>query len=257
MNVPDRVSRGGSGTFPPRDSISKSSVIIVDSGSDIFHRLRDMLLSRSCSVDHAHTAGALDKALSDTYYDVIVLNVTLPDADGLIVLRRLTLMDHRPGILVVSGTDDEIDRIVALEVGADDCVAKSCTPREINARVGAIMRRRVSECERTEESDRKALAQASFRFSGWTLQCDSRQLFTPLGYAVSVTNREYEILSLLLSDPGIVRDRASLLGSTEGETSEELRSVDVLVSRLRKKLAQYGGQELIQTVPDRGYRIIS
>jgi DNA-binding response OmpR family regulator len=259
MHASDSASYMRPHSSTVQHDVAKYSILFVGSRREDHDVLRDLLLARSCNIDHAHTAAECEKRLLEAEYDAVVLNATLPDADGLTILRGLTLIEHRPGLLVLSATDDEIDRLLALEVGADDCVAKTCSPREINARVGAILRRRVFPCERLQNSpnDKRMLPlKASFRFAGWILHRESRQLFSPVGHSISLTSKEYAILSLLSIEPGSVKDRASLVGSTDGEHIDDLRSVDVLISRLRKKLTRYGGHELIQTVPGEGYRIL-
>jgi DNA-binding response OmpR family regulator len=244
----------------PEDNIAKRSVIIADSKLEDVRHLQDALLRHAFIVDYVHTASDLKKSLSEVGYDIVILGMTLPDADGLAVLQWLRLMAHRPGILVRSGTDDEVDRIVALELGADDCVTISCSLREIIARVRAISRRRSADSVWSTSIDRvngEAKPQTTFTFSGWVLHSDSRQMLAPTGEVMQLTNTEYIMLKSLLSDPGAIKDRFSLRGPNPDEFTEDIRSTDVLVSRLRKKLAKIGGKGLIQTVRGEGYRLTS
>jgi DNA-binding response OmpR family regulator len=241
-------------------NIAKRSIIIADSDLEDVSHLHDALLRQAFIVDYAHTARDLKKSLSEVGYDIVILGMTLPDADGLAVLQWLRLMPHRPGILVRSGTDDEVDRVVALELGADDCVTISCSLREIIARVRAISRRRSGDSVWDTSSGRvngEADLQTTFTFSGWVLHSDSRQIMVPTGEVIQLTDTEYIILKCLLSEPGAIKDRFSLRGTNPEKLPEDIRSTDVLVSRLRKKLAKYGGKDLIQTVRGEGYRLTS
>lgn len=202
------------------DNIAKRSVIIADSELEDVRHLQNALLRQAFIVDYAHTASDLKKVLSEVDYDIVILGMTLPDADGLAVLQWLRLMDHRPGILVRSGTDDEVDRVVALELGADNCVVVTCSLREITARIRAISRRRSTDSVSDlsiNEVNGEAEFQTTFTYLGRVLYSDSRQILVPTGGVIQLTNTEYIMPKSLLLEPGATKDRSSLRGPNADE----------------------------------------
>lgn len=208
-------------------------------------------------VRRANTAQDLHDLLSEGVYDLVVLDVNIPDADSVALIKMLSSKRDSFHLLVRSETDDEIDIVLALELGADDCIALSCSPREIKARVRALLRRRTNDAQKLIKSfaERSAALGSEISYEGWVLNRDRCQLLSPAGDVISLTNAEYGILVNLFSDPGSVKDRSSLLNADNDSTEYEARSLDVFVSRLRKKMANYDGQDLIETVRGRGYRL--
>lgn len=240
--------------------IVKRRVIIVDSKHEEVEELQNLLLQQAFTVRYANTASDLRKNLSEMDYDLVILGMTLSDADGLAVLRWLRLMTRCPGILVRCATDNEIDRVVTLELGADDCVARTCSLRETIARVRAILRRSPENsvwdaCADAVNIDLQS--QSIPIAAGWVLYNDSRRILTPYGRVVQLTNAEYLVITRLLSKHGLAIDRLILLESILEDSNHGTRSIDVVVSRLRKKLAKHGGKDLIQTVRGKGYRLNS
>jgi len=240
--------------------IVKRRVIIADNKHAKVEELQDLLLQQAFTVRYAHTASSLKNVLSEMDYDLVILGMALPDADGLAVLRWLRLLTHCPGILVRCETDNEIDRVVILELGADDCVTRTCSLRETIARVRAILRRLPRNSAWNAYADVVNIdlqSQGSPIAAGWTLYNDSRRILTPYEQVIQLTNTEYLVITRLLSERGIAIDRLSLLESTLDDSTYGIRSIDVVVSRLRKKLAKHGGKDLIQTVRGKGYRLSS
>jgi len=157
-------------------------------------------------------------------------------------------------------TYNEIDRVVTLELGADDCVARTCSLRETIARVRAILRRLPENSAWDACADAVNIDlqyQGSPIAAGWVLYNDSRRILTPYKQVIQLTNAEYLVISRLLSEHGAAIDRLSLLESILEDSTYGTRSIDVVVSRLRKKLAKHGGKDLIQTVRGKGYRLNS
>lgn len=154
-------------------------------------------------------------------------------------------------------TDDEIDRVIILEIGADDCITLSCGPREIRARVRAFFRRRLNEAHWLEENSTKQdNLFPNVVFSDWILDRNRRQLYSPSGEVTSLTHSEDLILNALFSEPGVIKDRSSLMALMAGiDQFVEKRSLDVFVSRLRKKIATRSRNDLIETVRGKGYRV--
>ncbi|WP_307090106.1 response regulator transcription factor [Sphingomonas faeni] len=220
--------------------------------------LLETLRRHAMTVDRVQTADDLNVCVGMIDYDLIVIDLLMPDTDSLHIVKWLSNYRNLPGIMVRSSLEDDTDRIVVFELGADDFVSKSCNPREVTARIRAILRRRLSEKERHNSLVEGCSCQSSqgkLSFADWVLNSTNRQLASPSGELLKLSIVEYAILSRLFIDPDAVKDRASLV-STSGD-GVDIRSTDVHVSRLRRKLALYGGQDLIQTVRGQGYRMVA
>jgi two-component system OmpR family response regulator len=191
----------------------------------------------------------MDKILADSQVDLIILDLMLPGEDGLALCRRLRASQKTP-IVILSAKGDEIDRIVGLELGADDYIAKPFSPRELLARLRAVLRR-TSEAQGRSPSATARL----FRFLGWHLDTLTGVVLDPQGAQVIVTGAELELLRVFCERPGRVLAREQLIELTRGNgSSSSERSVDILVSRLRRKIApKASAPELIRTVRSGGY----
>ncbi len=183
--------------------------------------------------------------------NLVMIDVSRSSIDSILTIRRLLSLANRPGILARYGSSDEVDRIIALDVGADDCVDASCSAREIAARAAAIVRRTSGLVHVVKD-------QVKCDLSGWELQSSTKRLVTPNKEYIDLTHAEYFILSCLASDPGAVKSRSELNGyhNKQKDNGNDLRSLDVLVSRLRKKITKNGNQDIIETVRRFGYRLI-
>ncbi|MBC2670188.1 response regulator [Novosphingobium piscinae] len=194
------------------------------------------------------TAAELWLVLEKESFDLIILDIMLPGMNGLDVLRRLRRTLDTP-VIFLSARGSEEDRIVGLELGADDFLPKPFNTRELVARIGAVLRRRSGEVL----SEPRAAA-GDIVFSGWTLARASRELRSPSGMLVDLTTAEFDLLNAFVSYPqrAIGREKLIELSRTRlGDSSD--RSVDVLVSRLRRKLAGPDGSAPIKTVRGVGY----
>ena len=181
--------------------------------------------------------------------DLVLLDINLPGQDGLSLARELRARDASIGIILVTSRDDDVDKIVGLEVGADDYVTKPFNPRELLARVKSLLRRSAA---------RPAEAAAdSLRFAGWVLELSRRRLRDRAGQDVALTRGEFEVLALLVRHPGEILDRDRLSRAVSGhDWSPQDRSVDVLVRRLRAKLDDPArADSLIATIRGEGYRL--
>jgi len=198
-------------------------------------------------VTEAEDADGLHRALAIGDIDLLLLDINLPDADGLVLARDIRA-NSDIGIILVTGRSDEIDRIVGLEIGADDYVTKPFNPRELLARVKNLLRR--------SETLGKSISGATIKqFDDWILDTQKRSLTNPGGTPVALTKGEFEILSLLTSQPGVVISRTRFITHMSHKSwGANDRSVDVLIARLRKKL-DYGDNscEFIRTVHGEGY----
>lgn len=222
-------------------------ILIVDDNREI----RD-LVSRFLVKDGYRTSTASDgkfmrKVLKDGNIDLIILDVMLPGEDGLALCRELRVESNIP-IIMLTAKGDEIDRIVGLEMGADDYVAKPFSTRELLARIKAVLRRSQTI---TKEKDLSTY----YHFSGWTLNTTKRELLSGDDVVVPLSTGEYNLLMVLLERPKRVLNRNQLLDMTRGRSYDAFdRSIDTQVSRLRRKIEDDPkNPDLIKTVWGGGY----
>ncbi|WP_447761634.1 response regulator [Sphingopyxis panaciterrae] len=187
---------------------------------------------------------------ADHQFDVIVLDVMMPGDDGFTLCQRLRARSTVP-IILLTARDTETDRVIGLELGADDYVPKPFNPRELLARIRAMLRRAamVSELPAAEKK------QTRFRFAGWTLDLTKRALISPRGTRVDLTTGEFDLLSALVQHPQHVLSRDRLLDLVHGRSNLNVdRSIDVQISRLRRKIEDDPQDPLlIRTVRNGGY----
>ncbi len=189
----------------------------------------------------------IERALEDSRVDLILLDLMLPGEDGLSLCRRLRTHSGVP-IIMVTAKGDEFDRIVGLEMGADDYLSKPFNPRELLARIRAVLRRVGTPKPAAERA--RYLA-----FCGWRIDCLVRELKDPNGTRITLTSAEFGLLQALCERAGRVLSREQLLDLTQGRSTDSLgRSVDVLISRLRSKIERDPHDpEIIKTVRSGGY----
>ena len=218
-------------------------ILVVDDDAELRTLISDFLAGNGYHVDNAADAAAMDGLLTQTSYDLVVLDLMMPGEDGLSVLRRLRGAGG-PGIIMLSAMAEDTDRIVGLEVGADDYLAKPCNPRELLARVRAVLRRR-------SELPAAGPAGKIRRFGVWTLDIVQRRLERQSELPVQLTDAEFRTLSAFLDRPQRVLSRDQLIEHARGLGSDVFdRAIDVTISRLRKKLAP---DDPIRTVRNEGY----
>ncbi|MEG3166516.1 response regulator transcription factor [Sphingomonas sp. PB2P19] len=202
----------------------------------------------------------LNRHLLNSSASILIIDASFIYSDILSFMKVISSISDRPGILVRSSTNHEVDRILALELGADDCVDASCSTREIGARAVALARRMkpnvVTAHDDKPVPDIRTLNK--WQLGGWELQVHTRRLSTPSKNTVHLTSNEYLVLSCLMNDPGSVKSRSDLQSYCEEEYGNdgELRSMDVLVSRIRKKMTCFGDENAIETVRGLGYRFL-
>ena len=220
-------------------------VIVVDDDASIRDAIADCLLLHGYQVRVAADAAGLDLLLLNERPDAIILDWMMPGEDGLSVCRRLQA--RAIPILMLSAMGATPDRVIGLEMGADDYLAKPFDPRELLARVRALLRR---------QDKLRAQVASELRFAGWRLLPDQRRLF-PDGRELALSRGEFALMLALAERPGRVLGREQLLQLTHGEDSDSVdRAVDLAISRLRRKLGQAapGAEALVQTLRGEGYR---
>lgn len=227
-------------------SPAKTIILIVEDDAEIRRLVSDFLLQEGFQVEVAEDAKAMDGVLQRLRPDLIILDLMLPGEDGLAICRRLRTSDTIP-ILMLTAKSDEIDRVVGLEMGADDYLTKPFSPRELLARARAIMRRTRSVAAPAHNQ--------RFGFDEFILDIGARSLTNKDDAAVALTSAEFDLLVCFTERPRRVLTRDQLLDWTRGRMSEPFdRTIDVLISRLRKKLdAVSPGSNLISTVRNGGY----
>ncbi|HLI66815.1 MAG TPA: response regulator [Caulobacteraceae bacterium] len=223
-------------------------VLMVDDDPGIRDVVSDFLRKHGFAVETAGDAADMDRVLSKEPVDVVVLDIMLPGEDGLAICRRLAGAGG-PAIIMLSAMGEETDRIVGLELGADDYLPKPCNPRELLARIRAVLRRR------NEPRSADGALGAGCAFAGWRLDLVRRELRSPQGVIVNLSSGEFSLLRAFVERPQRVLTRDRLLDLARGPDTEAYdRAIDVQISRLRKKLDDgSGGQELIRTIRNEGY----
>ncbi|HEX8625868.1 MAG TPA: response regulator [Allosphingosinicella sp.] len=220
-------------------------VLLVEDDPEIRQLIGDYLAQHGFRVAAAANGARMDRLIAAERPALIVLDLMLPGEDGLAICRRLSAA--RIPVIMLSALGEETDRVVGLELGADDYLAKPCSPRELLARIRAVLRRH----EGAEQS-----GAALYRFAGWSFDPRRRELSSPEGVAVALSSGESRLLGAFLERPLRVLSRDQLLDLARGPGADVFdRAIDVQVSRLRKKLADRGGGDLIVTVRSEGYML--
>ncbi|WP_029131862.1 response regulator [Sedimenticola selenatireducens] len=234
-------------------NIQEDHILVVDDDPEIRHLLKTYLEKNGLRVTTAAEGSGMWKALDQARIDLIVLDLMLPGADGMELCRTLRVHSRIP-VIMLTARGDEMDRILGLEMGADDYLAKPFSARELLARIKVVLRR-----TREMPGDPLADAPEKLAFSGWTLNTRTQHLTSPVGVVVPLSNLEYQLLHVLLTHPNRALTRDQLLDLTQGKDSGPFdRSIDVLIGRLRRRLGDDAKQpELIKTVRGRGYLLAS
>jgi two-component system, OmpR family, response regulator len=224
-------------------------VLVVDDDREIRDLLARFLEKQQIRVTSVRDGKDARRAWANGHYQLVVLDLMLPGESGLDLARWLRSQSDIP-IVMLTAMGEETDRIIGLELGADDYVAKPFNPRELLARIRAVLRRAGDTPQsRTEASAR------GFRFGGWTLEPTRRRLLNPDAVEVPLTGGEYDLLLALVERANRVLTRDMLLDLLRGRQAGPFdRAIDVAVSRLRRKLEDDGrNAQLIKTVRGGGY----
>ncbi len=223
-------------------------ILIVDDHRDIRDLLARFLTKHGLRASVAESAAAARKTMQAADIDLVVLDIMMPGEDGLSLTRSLRENTDIP-VILLTAMGEETDRIIGLEVGADDYVAKPFNPRELLARIKAVLRR-----AQTVPAPREK-GQGQLRFDRWILDLGRRELIREDDVAVPLSSGEFRLLTVLLDRPGMVLSRDQLLDLTRGRSAQPFdRSIDNQISRLRKKLERDPRTpELIKTAWGDGY----
>ncbi len=230
-------------------SETQEHLLVVDDDREIRRLLDEYLTQSGYRVTGVGDGRSMRRALDEHRIDFVVLDLMLPGEDGLSLCRSLRAQSNIP-VLMLTARGSEIDRIVGLEMGADDYLAKPFNPRELLARVKSILRRAKSLPHQQVAAD-----VSSYRFGQWSLDVATRNITAADGLVVPLSGAEFRLLSIFLEHPQVVLSRDQLLELVSGrETIPFDRSIDVLIGRLRKRLNDDGKEPtLIKTVRGAGY----
>ncbi|WP_430256830.1 response regulator transcription factor [Neorhizobium sp. DAR64872/K0K18] len=222
-------------------------ILIVEDDPEIGKLLAQAIQDNGMVVTVAEDGKVMQSLLRTNTYDLIVLDIMLPGEDGLSICRRIRSEKTIP-IILITALGEEVDRIVGLEVGADDYITKPFSPREVIARIRSLLRR-ASYGMVTNSSQRK------LRFDGWQIDPVRRQLHDPRNVRVALTTTEFDLLLAFCRNTGRIITREELLSLTHSGLAGPIeRSVDVHISRLRQKIeADPKEPALLQTVRLGGY----
>ncbi len=224
-------------------------ILVVDDDREIRDLLGKFLERQRLRVTTARDGKEARRAFTNGHFQLVVLDLMLPGESGMELARWLRTETKVP-IIMLTAMAEETDRIIGLEFGADDYVTKPFNPRELLARIRAVLRRTGDAEERAADHGAKA-----YNFSGWVLETARRRLLDPSGVEVALTGGEYDLLVALLDRPNRVLTRDMLLDLLRGRQAGPFdRAIDVAVSRLRRKLEDDGrNSQLIKTVRGGGY----
>ena len=221
-------------------------ILIVDDDLQIRKLLGRYLADQGFRVTLASDKRTLESALESNDIKLIVLDVMLPDASGLDICRDMRADNSLIPIILLTALKEDVDRIIGLEIGADDYLGKPFNPRELAARIRAVLRRQ-------KDAGRIAHAPREYRFEGFSLQPGLRRVVNSSGGHLDLTSAEFDLLHALVARSGRMLSREYLLDATNrGDGDAFDRSVDVLLSRIRRKLGDAEFQ-MIETVRNGGY----
>jgi two-component system OmpR family response regulator len=225
-------------------------ILVVDDQKEICEVVQQYLSSEGYRVSVAHDGIGMRKVIGQDPVDLVILDLMLPGEDGLTLARQLR-EDSTVGIIILTGRSETVDRIIGLEMGADDYLPKPFHLRELLARVKSVLRRASSRAQ----MEKPAGARARARFAGWHLDLATRELVSPEGGEVRLTTGEFDLLAAFVNNANEVLTRDRLLDLARNRESGPFdRTIDVQVGRLRRKLEpDPENPTIIKTVRGTGY----
>lgn len=231
--------------------LEPTSLLLVDDEATLREPLAEYLARQGFVVREAESAAAARATLNGYVPDLVLLDIMMPGEDGLSLCRHLVEARGIP-VILLTARSEAMDRIIGLEIGADDYVPKPFEPRELVARIRSVLRRAAKDNTPAADDDHFV-----YRFEGWELDPLKRRLTDPEGASIAISTAEFRMLKALCDHPRQVLDRDRLLDMVQGREAHLFdRAVDNQVSRLRRKIeVDSRNPELIQTVRGGGYRL--
>jgi len=233
--------------------VSKGTrILVVDDDADLRWMVEKYLSKHEFVVTLAEDGVQMREVLENQEFDLAILDINLPGEDGLSLARYLR-SNYQIGIIMLSAAAEVFDRIVGLEMGADDYVTKPFEPRELLARVKSVLRRVQGMLEREAEPDSRV------RFGGYTLDLEAHQLLDQNDESISLTSMEFDLLKAFAENPNKVLDRDQLLSLSHNRDWDPFdRSIDIRITRLRRKIeVEPSKPQIIKTVRGAGYIFVT
>lgn len=233
-----------------------AKILVADHDSDTHHKLSSSLAHQNQTLTSVESAAELRSRLAEQSPDLVVMDPNFADADALGLTREVCQGQRFP-VILVSQSDSAVDKVLGLELGADDYLTKPFDPRELLARVRSLLRRS-SHC-RSMTPSQSSSSEFRLIFQGWQLDRLTQSLISPEGEEIRLTTREFRLLSLFMERPNSTLSRESLAAGVSGKEWESAdRGIDVLISKLRKKIEGIPSRpQLIKTVRGEGYRLVA
>ncbi|MGE0022134.1 MAG: response regulator [Hyphomicrobium sp.] len=225
-----------------------AQILVVDDDTEIRKLIARYMQEQGFRVLLASKCAEAHERIVTNQIDLIVLDVMLPDGSGLDLCRDLRAARSNIPIILLTALKEDVDRIIGLEIGADDYLGKPFNPRELVARIRAVLRRGSNSVPEPPPT-------GLYQFEGFVADPSTRSVTDPKGGDVQLTGAEFDLLITFLDRPGRVLSRDQLLDLTRGSDGDVLdRSIDVLISRLRRKLSDAGASQIFKTVRNGGYQ---
>lgn len=233
---------------------ARGSILYVDDDPEMLELVTRILENEGYQVAGAGNGDEMRVQLDKGDVDLVLLDLMLPGEDGLTLARGLRAESDVP-VVIVSGRNDVIDKVVGLEVGADDYVTKPFHPRELTARISSVLRRYRVTTGGDDASGRDQVA----RFEGWSLDLSSHRLASPEDHSVTLTGYEFRVLETFVRNPGRVLSRETILKRAADRAWDPFdRSVDVVIGKLRRKLDDDPkSPRFIKTIRSGGYMMVA
>ena len=223
-------------------------ILVVEDDRATCDLISQYLRDNHFEISTAATGAEAEQVLKSNAIELVILDLNLPDQDGLMLAKRLLAERDLP-IVMLTGRTDEVDRVVGLEIGADDYVTKPFSPRELLARVRAVLRRAQGRA-----ASRREQALRVYRFAGFELRTGTRKLVAPDGKELELTSGEFSLLAAFLKAPQQILSRDQLLEASRMYDDVYDRSIDVQILRLRRKIEKNAAEpQLIKTERGAGY----
>lgn len=227
----------------------QTHILIVDDDPEIRSLLGRYLGGQGFRVSVASGKRECERHIDNGNPDLVVLDVTLPDGSGLDICRSLRDRRSRLPVILLTALKEDVDRIIGLEIGADDYLGKPFNPRELVARIKAVLRR-------TGHDDTQECESKIYSFAGLEADPEQRRVSRQTGETIDLTGAEFDLLRVFLERPGRLLSRDQLLDLTQGRDRDPMdRSVDVLMSRLRRKLGESDTGLIFKTIRNGGYQL--
>jgi len=229
--------------------MQKPHILIVEDEDVTRFNLRNLFEAEGYTVSEAVDGDSMEHVLKSNIINLVILDINLPGKNGLLLARELT-RNNNLGLIFLTGRDSDIDKVLGLEIGADDYLTKPFNPRELTIRARNILNRMSS----SQSEGNNAIVS----FNQWSLDGNSRKITTPDNTVISIPRGEYRALRLLIANAGKIVTRQQLIKEMTGrDLRENDRTVDVTIRRLRKHFESVeNAQELINTIHGEGYRFI-